>query len=260
MIAGSLIILAILFDGLRRKKKKFAKPLVTQESHQKEANQRVFHEEILGIRTQQDDSIQTEIIDTITVQDITSLDDDSIPDPIAVTQSISIVEETTLPPLFSLSDDDFRQESFPQTGKVEEEPLSVKEPQFISIRVVPGKGEKFGGYELLRAVLACGMHYGEKKLFHRYLNSLTKQKKLFSLASLNEPGDFDINQMKSYQCDGLIFYMDASEHGEPIIVFEEMLQTAQQLSHALDGSLMASQQQPWTVKTTEKIRSELIKR
>jgi len=84
-----------------------------------------------------------------------------------------------------------------------------------------------------------------------------KHKKLFSLASLSEPGDFDLTQMKDYRCKGLIFYMNASEHDNALTVFEEMLETAQHLARSLGGKLMATLHQVWTVETTEKIRSEL---
>lgn len=132
-----------------------------------------------------------------------------------------------------------------------------KKNQFIAIRVVASPASCFAGYDLLETFLAHQLRYGDKKLFHRYATENDSSKKLFSLASLDEPGDFDLSEMGDYESSGLILYMDASEQEDAAFAFEEMLKTAQQLAAGLKGHLMASASQPWTIKITEKIRDEL---
>lgn len=220
LIVGAVIILTILFDGLRRKKKKYTKLSLDAAMNQKNLYQKVFHEDILGIQMPVEEA--------------------------GVQTSDQPQEERVFQPSAEISEEVFLNEQVEESNQ-----------RFISIRVLPQEENQFGGYPLLRAILANDLHYGEKKLFHRYLNSVSKQKKLFSLASLNDPGDFDLGQMRNYRCDGLIFYMNAEEHENSLFIFEEMLRTAQALARAVHGILMASKKQPWTVEATEKIRAEL---
>lgn len=244
-IVGALVVAAILFDGLRRKKKKLLKLSPLEPGTLREAHQKFFNEEILGVS----ETRKTEApVEVFREEALEALKDQEEGDDFIDSNLMLSLESP-----YALVEKEMAED---RVNDPESQPELAQ--KFISIRIVPPTDETFGGYELLRAILSCDLHYGEKKLFHRYINSLTKQKKLFTLASLKDPGDFDLGQMKDYRCPGLILYLNAAEHSDPIDAFEEMLQTAQQLARAIHGALMASPTQPWTIETTEKIRSELI--
>jgi cell division protein ZipA len=127
--------------------------------------------------------------------------------------------------------------------------LMDKEPfnnDLIVIHVMAKPGNQFIGYELLQALLAAGLHYGEMSIFHRYQDPESGGKKLFSLASATEPGIFDMNKMGIFVCKGLSLFMQLTgpEHSLPAL--ELLVMTAQQLSEDLDGQLLDSKHQPIT--------------
>jgi len=141
----------------------------------------------------------------------------------------------------------------------EEDKIKVekrKPDYFISIRIIPRPGRVFYGYELLQVLLANKLDHGENKLFNRS-DPEQQNKKLFSIASVEEPGEFDLKTMKDMKCSGMIVYMNAAEHDDPLSVFDDMLHASQEIVGELDGILMASQDQLWDEHTTEKIRIKL---
>jgi cell division protein ZipA len=84
------------------------------------------------------------------------------------------------------------------------------------------------------------MRYGDMNIFHRYERSHGRGTPLFSLASASDPGTFDLNRMGEVSCKGLCLFMNISECKDPIIAFEKMVDTAQQLIDDLGGELRDS--------------------
>jgi cell division protein ZipA len=111
---------------------------------------------------------------------------------------------------------------------------------FLVIYVVAEAGKPYFGYELLQALLSAGMRYGDMNIFHRYERSHGRGTPLFSLASASDPGTFDLNRMGEVSCKGLCLFMNISECKDPIIAFEKMVDTAQQLIDDLGGELRDS--------------------
>lgn len=119
----------------------------------------------------------------------------------------------------------------------------------IVINVVAKDNKQFAGYELLQALLSAGMRFGEMKIFHRHKESNGQGPILFSLASITEPGTFDIHNMGAFIGSGLSFFMQLS--GSPTIDsdrFDLMLDTAKQLTEDLDGRLLDDRYQPFSEK------------
>lgn len=114
----------------------------------------------------------------------------------------------------------------------------------VVINLYAEPGTAFSGYELLQSMLAVGLRYGDMNIFHRYRNKNGTGEVLFSVASLDDPGTFDIQQMGGYQCKGLSFFMrlqhNESDHYNQSI----MLHAAQQLAEDLGGDLYDIRRQP----------------
>lgn len=95
----------------------------------------------------------------------------------------------------------------------------------------------FAGYELLQEMLAVGLRFGEMNIFHRYAQNNGRSEPLFSVASAQEPGTFNVQDMGSHTCRGLSFFIRLQHDGSDLERFNLMLATAQNLMQELGGSL-----------------------
>ncbi|MDP3562713.1 MAG: cell division protein ZipA C-terminal FtsZ-binding domain-containing protein [Legionellaceae bacterium] len=104
---------------------------------------------------------------------------------------------------------------------------------------------QLAGYELLQAVLAAGLRFGEGNLFHRHQYSNGQGTVMCSLAAATDKGVFDLQNIGAFTVRGLCLYMHAS--GSPGIDeerFDIMLDTAKTLSEDLDTHLLDDRRQP----------------
>jgi FtsZ-interacting cell division protein ZipA len=119
----------------------------------------------------------------------------------------------------------------------------------VVLYVMARPGKTFVGYELLQALSAAGLQYGDMNIFHQYASetdATQKQKILYSLASATEPGTFDLSEMGGVQCSGLCLFMDTKQIDHPIAAFEQMIVTVKQLADDLDGIAQEQRHEPLT--------------
>ena len=232
LLVGATIILGILWDGLRRKKRRLL------GNNEQEEIRQTFEEE-------EDEEEEIDLLEN-------EFEDEE--------QDPTKEEEFEESEVDDAADDDETDEL--EADELEQDQLDEapakpsKKPDFISIRLMAKTGQIFGGYNLLQFLLANRLDCGEMKLFHRFADE-NKKEKLFSLASVNEPGDFELSKMNDFECDGLILYMHPGQHQNPLAVFDMMLETAYDLVHDLRGELMSGKNQPWTDDTSDEIREAL---
>lgn len=117
----------------------------------------------------------------------------------------------------------------------------------------------FAGYDLLQAISAAGMRFGEMNIFHYHTDTPTGKIKLFSLASATEPGDFNLDRIGDFSCNGLTLFLDLKSVPDPKQAFDFMLQAAEQLAEDLDGELRAGQRKPWTQETLAQYQDKVFK-
>lgn len=128
-----------------------------------------------------------------------------------------------------------------------EAPVSVDEiPEIITLYVVAKPGRRFAGYDLLQNLLALGMRYGEMDIFHRHEIVNGREEILFSLASAEQPGTFDLSTMNEQTYQGLTVFLQLPNVSQPRHAFQEMLQLLQQLSTELNGDLKVGPEVPLT--------------
>ena len=136
----------------------------------------------------------------------------------------------------------------------------VKKPtlkDYIAINLAAQVGDHFSGYELLQALLANGLRYGDMHIFHRHEEVDGGGKVLFSLASSEAPGTFELSKMGGYECKGLAFFMSLTAKIDLAESFEIMINTAQQLAEELKGRLLDEQQEPLTEATIAQYRAHV---
>ena len=267
LFIGTIIILGILWHGLRQKKKR---ELLMQQKHNllelKDDYDRIFREEILEKVTEKEPNINEQELNNLAQQhDLSTTCKLDLPNEVAPETDLLEVDDNSLENKAPSVNDEQNVSSIVKDLDLEKtaccDSSSDKaklKADIISIMVMVIGQEKFGGYDLLQAISANNLHYGDMQIFHYYNEEEVPAKKiLFSLASVNEPGDFDLTQIGGFVCDGLILFMDASVHRNPLKGFEKMLEVANQLADDLGGVLRYGKTQQWTDEITQKIKQRL---
>lgn len=117
--------------------------------------------------------------------------------------------------------------------------------ELLVLCVMAAPGTCFASYDLLQAISAAGLRYGEMNIFH-YFPSDTSAKKLFSLLSAEEPGEFSLDSMGDFSCRGLMLFMEPEKLPDPAAAFRIMLEKATQLAEDLNGEVKATPHLAWT--------------
>jgi cell division protein ZipA len=141
-------------------------------------------------------------------------------------------------------------------------PVKVNRPRDLTrdllvLSVVARPGNQFGSYDLLQAITAAGLQFGDMNIFHYHLRLTPGEAPLFSLASATEPGDFNIDRMGDFSCAGLTLFSNMGDVPDPELAFDLMLKSAQQLADDLDGELRAGMRTPWSGTTLQQYQHRI---
>ncbi|GIU51339.1 cell division protein ZipA [Shewanella sp. KT0246] len=129
--------------------------------------------------------------------------------------------------------------------KEAEEPLG--DPQDVLVlHVVAREGEQLHGAELLPCLLSLNFKFGDMDIFHRHLDNAGNGKVLFSMANMLKPGVFDPDNMEQFVTQGVVLFMTLPCHGDPLMNFSIMLNSAQQLADDLGAEVMDDKRLTWT--------------
>lgn len=131
-----------------------------------------------------------------------------------------------------------------------------EEPQkIIALRMVARGAEQIPGKDLLLALRGLGLKHGKFGIFHRLDEN---ENALFSVASLVEPGSFDIASVVDQELPGVSLFMVSplDEPGQQ--VFDQMVTTARALAKSLDGEVLDANGSSLSIQRERFIREEII--
>jgi Cell division protein len=127
-------------------------------------------------------------------------------------------------------------------------------PALIEFSIVARADEGFNGEDLFEAFERVGLVYGSVKVFERIdKNRLVD----FAVASMIDPGTFPDSHQDEFYCPGIVFYMQPREVDKPLLVFDDFIETIDQLAMELDGVVWDNQRQPLTAETIAQFRQML---
>lgn len=130
--------------------------------------------------------------------------------------------------------------------------------ELLYIMLVARSDRPYTGYELLQALLSCGLRFGAMDLFHRYEDLNGKGKILFSVASASETGTFEINKMGAYSAKGLMMFLRLSKEKELMPAFDSMIETARELVEDLGGEILDDERKILTPTKIESMRKTIV--
>jgi len=154
------------------------------------------------------------------------------------TLSAPPVEETELPPAAS-----------------SEAPAPRRRQKIIAIRVTASAPARFDGAELFAALRSEGLGFGRYEIFHRLHDD---GRPIYSVASLREPGTFDIEAMPATYYPGVAMFAVLPGPVPAADAFDEMIFSARALATHLNGLLTDERGAPLTALRVGKLREEAL--
>lgn len=112
----------------------------------------------------------------------------------------------------------------------------------------------FLGKKLIDAFNEAHLFYGEMNIFHRHEETDGVGRVIFSIASVVEPGMFEISKLETFITPGLTMFFQLGRPNQSIAAFELMLRTAKQLAMRLDAEIKDDQHKYLTLPTIERYR------
>jgi cell division protein ZipA len=133
----------------------------------------------------------------------------------------------------------------------------VTSHDIIMISVHAKPGANFGDYDFLQSLGGVGLTFGEHNIFHYDIKTEQGDERLFSVAKLNKPGTFDVDNIETMNCKGLLMFIDLSQSRKPVLALDCLIDTAKQLANELDGKLFESYNISWTDETEKQLSGKV---
>jgi cell division protein ZipA len=149
---------------------------------------------------------------------------------------------------YSVDEDDEEEEEYASA------PPRVATPSIIQFCLVSKAAEGFNGLDLMRGFRIAGLKYGSLKIFERLDNNQLVD---FGVACMVEPGTFPSNNLDTFFCPGIVFFMQPDALDDAAAVFDDYVETIRMLAIELDGDIWDHQRKPLTDTTVRAIRQSL---
>lgn len=134
---------------------------------------------------------------------------------------------------------------------------AVAEQKIVTLRLVARDKDAFKGDELVLSLRGIGMRHGQFGIFHRY-DGTDEDDVIFSVASLVEPGSFDMTNIKEQQIPGISMFMILPGPIEGAKAFDLMMTTARALSQSLNAELLDESGSTLSIQRERYLLEEII--
>ena len=124
------------------------------------------------------------------------------------------------------------------------------EEKIISLSVVAPEGYVLDGAQLYKVFVQRGYEHGEMGIFH----SRYKDKTIFSIVNMVEPGSFDLESIDSMQTPGITLFLQLPGTIAADVLFEVLVSEAGDIARALGGTVLDSQRSTLTKQTIQHMR------
>lgn len=135
-----------------------------------------------------------------------------------------------------------------------EPPRQAPAQRIVAVRVVAAPGTQFAGTALAEALAADGFAFGRYDIFHR-LDA--DGRPVVSLASLKEPGTFELERMAGSQFRGVAMFTVMPGPLPGLQAFDELIIAARAMAAQLGGHLQDERGAPLTVGRITQLREEI---
>lgn len=142
----------------------------------------------------------------------------------------------------------------PLAPRVRPVPLPEK---VVTLRLMSREPPGFPGEALVLALREAGLTHGRYGIFHR-ADAADPDAALFSVASLVEPGSFDLERLRTTTYPGVSLFLTIPGPGDAVTAFDAMVDAGRSLASQLGGELLDEQGSTLSIQRQRYIREEII--
>jgi cell division protein ZipA len=135
----------------------------------------------------------------------------------------------------------------------QQQPRRVERRKILSLRIAMAP-QRVEGAKLMEALLAESLQHGKYSIFHRLH---TDGSVIFSVASMVEPGTFDLEKMGETLYPGITMFAQLPGPVPGMHALNEVIACARRLQANLGGTLQDERGVPLTVHRIERMRQEV---
>jgi cell division protein ZipA len=142
------------------------------------------------------------------------------------------------------------------TGSPAQAPNASEQQKIVTLRVCAAGESRWSGATLLSALELHGLAYGRHQVFHR---RHVDGRSLFCVASLIEPGTFDVARMSSEEFRGVTLFAVLPGPLEPLLTIDELLGAARGLAQELSGMVQDHKGVPLSPQRAAALRDDVAR-
>jgi len=133
---------------------------------------------------------------------------------------------------------------------------SSEQQKIVTLRVCAAGETRWSGTMLLSAFELHGLAYGRYQVFHR---RHVDGRSLFCVASLAEPGTFDVARMASGEFRGITLFAVMPGPAEPLATVDELFAAARGLAQELSGMIQDAKGMPLSPHREALLREDVAR-
>lgn len=138
----------------------------------------------------------------------------------------------------------------------ESSPNASEQQKIVTVRVCAPGEMRWSGSTLLSALELHGLAYGRYQVFHR---RHVDGRSLFCVASLIEPGTFDVARMSDEEFRGITLFAVLPGPVEPLLTVDELLGAARGLAQELSGMVQDHKGMPLSPQRAAALRDDVAR-
>ena len=135
-------------------------------------------------------------------------------------------------------------------------PNASEQQKIVTVRVCAPGEVRWSGAMLLSALELHGLAYGRYQVFHRRHGD---GRSLFCVASLIEPGTFDVARMSEEEFRGITLFAVLPGPVEPLLTVDELLGAARGLAQELSGMVQDNKGMPLSPQRAAALRDDVAR-
>jgi len=144
----------------------------------------------------------------------------------------------------------------PVVKKPSKAPLEP-DSRVVTVRIMPELGSAFPAEELVLALRSAGLRHGQFGIFHAHAEG-AEERIRYSVASLVEPGSFDLSNLKDSEYRGISIFAILPAEEDGVQLFDDMVNTARVIAKAIEGKLTDEQGGTFSLQRERYMREDLI--
>jgi cell division protein ZipA len=135
-------------------------------------------------------------------------------------------------------------------------PSAAELQRIVTIRVCTVGEMRWSGTQLMSALEMHGLAFGRYQVFHR---KHSDGRSLFCVASLIEPGTFDVAEMPDQEFRGVTLFAVLPGPIQPLETMDELLGTARGLAQELSGMVQDAKGTPLSPQRAAALREDIAR-